>query len=77
MKSPFGKINKKDLIKGAIVAGGTAILSGIGSSLESGMMPTKGQVVISAKIGLFAAVSYLFKNAFTNSKDEFMKKESE
>jgi hypothetical protein len=76
MKSKFGRINKKDLIKGAIVAGGTAILSGIASSLESGMTPNKGQIVISAKIGLFTAVSYLFKNAFTNSKDEFMKNES-
>jgi hypothetical protein len=69
-KSQFGKLNAKDIVKGAIVAAGTTVLTGVGTALESGVTPNKLQIAFSLKMGLFAALSYLFKNILTNSKDE-------
>lgn len=70
--SKLGKVNLKDLAKGAIVAGGTVVLSSCATSIQSGQMPDGPQIVVSAKLGLFALVAYLFKNLFTNSEDKIL-----
>lgn len=69
-KSKFGKLNAKDIVKGAVVAAGTSVLTGVGTALETGVTPDHTQLVFSLKMGLFAAISYLFKNLLTNSKDQ-------
>ena len=76
MKSSYLTINVADLIKGATVAAGTVMLSLIGSMIESGAFITDEQLVIAVKTGVLAAISYLIKNVFTNSKDELFKSES-
>lgn len=76
MKSSYLTINITDLIKGATVAAGTVMLSIIGSMIESGAFITDAQLIIAVKTGVLAAVSYLIKNVFTNSKDEMFKSES-
>jgi hypothetical protein len=75
MKSNYLSINLADLLKGAIVAGGTVILSLVGSMIESGAYISNEQLIMAAKAGLLAAISYLIKNVFTNSKDEMFKSE--
>lgn len=74
--SKKGKLNLKDVAKSALVAGGTIVLSSAGAAIEAGGMPTQEGMIVSAKIGLFAAISYLFKNLFTNSKGELGGKEA-
>lgn len=74
-QSKSGKLNLKDIAKGALVAGTTVVLSAVTPSLESGQVPDTAQVVVSAKLGLFALIAYLLKNIFTNSKGEFAQKE--
>ena len=76
MKSAYLTINIADLVKGATVAAGTVMLSLIGSMIESGAFITDTQLIIAVKTGVLAAVSYLIKNVFTNSKDEMFKSES-
>lgn len=76
MKSTYLTINVSDLVKGATVAAGTVMLSLIGSMIESGAFITDAQLIMAVKTGVLAAVSYLIKNVFTNSKDEMFKSES-
>lgn len=73
--SKKGKLNLKDVVKSAVVAGGTIVLSSAATAIEAGGMPTKEGMIVSAKIGLFAAISYLFKNLMTNSKGDLGGKE--
>lgn len=73
--SKKGKLNLKDVAKSALVAGGTIVLSSAAAAIEAGNVPTTEQIVVSSKIGLFAAISYLFKNLFTNSKGDLGGKE--
>ena len=76
MKSTYLTINIADIVKGATVAAGTVMLSLIGRMIESGAFITDAQLIIAVKTGVLAAVSYLIKNVFTNSKDELFKSES-
>lgn len=76
MKSTYLTINIADLIKGATVAAGTVMLSLISSMIESGAFITDAQLIMAVKTGVLAAISYLIKNVFTNSKDEMFKSES-
>lgn len=76
MKSVFGKLNKKDIKRGLGLAGSAAITYFFGQMMW-GMIPsidTLQQVgcVFGGTLG-----SYLFKNLFTNSCDEFGKSENE
>jgi hypothetical protein len=75
MKSKYLSINLSDLIKGSVVAGVTVILSLVGSMIESGTYISNEQLIMAAKTGLLAAISYLIKNVFTNSKDKMFKSE--
>ena len=76
MKSTYLSVNIADLIKGATVAAGTVMLSLISSMIESGAFITDAQLIMAMKTGVLAAISYLIKNVFTNSKDELFKSES-
>lgn len=74
--SKYLKINAHDLFKGATVAAGTVMLSLVGTMIESGFAVTDEQLMMSVKVGVLAAVSYLIKNLFTNSDDQMFKSES-
>ena len=74
-KSQFGKIDIWDLVKGMIVAGIMGGLVSIYDILQSGILPTKEQLLKAGMIALGAAIAYLIKNVFTNSADQFAKKE--
>jgi len=74
-KAQFGKIDIWDLVKGMIVAGIMGGLVSLYDILESGALPSKQQLLKSGMIALAAAIAYLLKNVFTNSADEFAKKE--
>lgn len=76
MKSVFGKLNKKDIKRGLGLAGSAAITYFF-SQMMWGIIPsfdTLQQVgcVFAGTLG-----SYLFKNLFTNSQDEFGRTEHE
>lgn len=73
--SEFLNLNGKDLVKGLIVAGITAILGSLQAILEAGAMPTSDQWMGIAKMAGAAIISYLIKNLFTNSKDQAFKVE--
>ncbi len=71
VKSKLFSINYRDLFKGAIIAVITAVLTFIIDSLQSGVQI---DVSLFKKMGIAAAIaffSYLLKNLFTNSQDEF------
>lgn len=73
MNSTFLSLNKKDFIKGLVVAVLTAVISVLYSTIESGSLEFNiKSLVISA---LSAALAYIMKNALTNSEDQFLKKE--
>lgn len=70
MKARLFKLNLRDFIKGLIVAVITAVLTFIISELQAGN-PINS---VLKKIGITALItffSYLLKNLFTNSNDEF------
>lgn len=61
--SPFGKLNWKDLLRGLIVAGGTAAFTIIAKTLESGVLTFDWKAIAIASGS--AALAYLTKNLFT------------
>lgn len=77
IKSEFMKVSKSDLVKGSITAMITIILTALYNSLEAGQFPTDIHFwVVELKLGLGAGISYVLKNWITNSKDQFLKKET-
>jgi len=73
MTSTFLSLNKKDFIKGLVVAVLSAIISVLYTTIENGSIEFNiKSIVISA---LSAALAYIMKNALTNSDDQFLKKE--
>ena len=74
--SSFLSIGQKDFIKGFILAIISAILTGVYGAIQTGKFPpdAAGWKAM-AIVAIGAGVSYLIKNLFTNSNDEFMKKE--
>jgi len=71
----FLSLNVMDLLKGVIVAAGTGAGMILYPVLQSGKVPSKGDLMIAGGSALAAGISYLLKNMFTNSKDEFAKAE--
>ncbi len=75
-KAPLFSIEIKDVIKGLIMAGITAIVAGLYKFLDAGTLPSTmaefKPILIS---GLIAMISYFAKNFLTNSEDKFAKKE--
>jgi hypothetical protein len=75
MKSKFLTLNLNDFWKGLLVAGGTALLTGLYQVLQSGGSfdwVTLRPVVV-ATVG--ALVTYIVKNLFTNSAGQLFKRE--
>jgi hypothetical protein len=74
--SKFLSVNTIDFIKGFGITVAGTILASFVTILNSGRLPN---LVELKSIGLAAAavgVSYIVKNLFTNSNNEFAKKES-
>lgn len=73
--SVFGTINWLDLGKGVLIAFGTVFLLGLYQILNAGKFPTLAELGSLALAGLAAALSYILKNFFTNSKNKLAEKE--
>lgn len=73
--SDFLKLNGKDLFKGMLVAVLAVVCSSLSVILDGGNIPTSDEWISILKVAGTAAVSYLLKNLFTNSKDEVFKAE--
>ncbi len=72
----FGTLSWKDSLKGLIVAIGTALITGLMQSLQSGQLPVTGaQLMPIALAAGSAGLAYIGKNFLTNSEDQFGKKE--
>ena len=73
MKSKFGKLGKNDFWKGLIIAILTAIFSSIVVVFQNGtdFKTLNWFPVLSSTVIAFC--SYILKNLFTNSNDEFLK----
>jgi len=77
MRSKYLNLNSRDFIKGLIIAVICTFLTGFYQLVANGGAVnwlTVKPVVIAA---FGAAISYLTKNLLTNSKDEFLKGETE
>ncbi len=72
MKAKFFSLKTHDFIKGLIVAVITAILTFLIDSLQSGVSIDLALVKKVGVTALIAGLSYLLKNLFTNSKEQFM-----
>ncbi|KKR55855.1 MAG: hypothetical protein UT94_C0055G0003 [Candidatus Uhrbacteria bacterium GW2011_GWF2_40_263] len=68
-------LNWKDVAKGFLVAVLTVVITGLGTSLQSGKLPTLAELGTLGLAGLGAGVAYLLKNFFTNSNNELGKTE--
>jgi hypothetical protein len=73
--SNFLNLNTSDFVKGLIVAVLTVVVSGVGSIISTGSLPTSTQWKVIGLAGVSAAVAYIIKNLFTNSQGQFLGKE--
>lgn len=73
MNSTFLTLNKKDFIKGLVVAVLTAVISVLYTTIENGSLEFNIKSIVTS--ALAAALAYIMKNALTNSDDQFLKKE--
>lgn len=76
----FLNLGKSDLIKGAIMAAIGSILTAIITLLQGfiAVPPVYPNTTMLMQIligGVLAFATYILKNLFTNSKDQFLKKE--
>jgi len=75
-EATFGKLNWKDLLKGAILAFIVALLTGALQLFQGGQIEWTfifWQPTIYA--GITALIAYLLKNLLTNSDDTFLRQE--
>ncbi len=75
MKSKFLNLDVKDAVNGFIVDFLSAALTGIVTTLDSGVLPNVAELKQAGVIGLTAGLSYLLKNLVTNSKGDILKAE--
>jgi VIT1/CCC1 family predicted Fe2+/Mn2+ transporter len=75
MKSKFLNLDVKDAVNGFIVAFLSAALTGIVTTLDSGVLPNVAELKQAGVIGLTAGLSYLLKNLVTNSNGDILKAE--
>lgn len=77
MKSVFGKINWKDMVRAAFVAGITVIGTNLYTTLSMvpPTLPTTTEFLLTLKLAGWTAFAYLVKNLITNSEDQLLKKE--
>lgn len=71
--SPYGKLSISDIIKGAIVTFFAVAIQGLIDLLQTGFWPSIDQLKSLAITAVAALLSYLIKNVFTNSLNEFGK----
>jgi len=76
MKSAFGKINLRDLLHGAFVAGAAIVSATIIQALNENHVPTSSEMLASLQLGAYAAVGYVVKKLVTNSDDKLLKSEN-
>ena len=74
-KADFLTLVKKDYIKGFLVAILTVLLTGVYNIIITGELPDSSEWKAIGVSSLGAGIAYLLKNFFTNSDDEFAKKE--
>ncbi len=67
MDSNFLKLDIKDLAKGFLLAVFTAVLTGLYTTIQSGVFPDWPQLKQMLLAGLLAGIAYLCKNLLTNS----------
>lgn len=73
--SSFLSLNLSDVGKGLLMAFLAAFLMTLYGVLSSGGFPTNEQWIDALRTAITAAMAYLLKNVFTNSEDQFLKKE--
>ena len=66
MQSTRFSLQWRDILKGVIIAFGTAFLAVLTQSLNSGTLPTMVQLKVSALAGVSAIIVYLTKNFLTD-----------
>ena len=74
---PLGKLSFKDIAKGFVTAILSGALTGIYQVVQTGGEVNPMVLKSSGMVGLASGLGYLIKNIFTNSNDEFLKKEVE
>jgi ABC-type uncharacterized transport system permease subunit len=75
MKSKLFRINKKDILRGFGIAA-SAALTYLFALMCTGIVPDMGMIKGTASVFVGSGGSYILKNFFTNSNDQFFKKES-
>jgi hypothetical protein len=78
MKNKFMELSKSDLVKSAIMAGGSVIATAMivvlqGLTAIPPVYPTLHSLVLIVTSGVVAGGVYILKNLFTNSNDELLK----
>ena len=74
--SDFLKVNGRDIIKSILMAFIGSVVTAVYTIISEGMkLPTTEEWKTILTMGLASALAYLVKNFFTNSNDEFLKKE--
>lgn len=76
MKSSLLNLDYKDLLKGALLALLSAIITGVYDLVSNGILPSTWEqfkpIVLSS---VTAFLAYIIKNALSNNKGEFLKKD--
>jgi len=73
MNSLFLTLNKRDYLKGLIVAVISAVITVIYSTIQTGTLTLDWKAIATA--ALSAALAYITKNLLTNSDDKFLAKD--
>ena len=75
MGSQYGKLNLRDAGKGFLIAFGGAFLPSLASIFTAGALPDKATFLTILGTAVSAGATYVFKNLFTNSENQLLKKE--
>jgi len=73
MNSTFLTLNLKDFIKGLLVAVLSAVVTIIYNTVQASSLAFDWKAI--GMVALASATGYIVKNLFTNSNNEFFKKE--
>jgi hypothetical protein len=77
MKSKILTLNTKDFLRGLVIAAGTGAGVVLIPVLTAGNLPNIGHLKLAGTAAICAGGTYLFKNLFTNSNDQFGKGETQ
>jgi branched-subunit amino acid transport protein len=76
-QSEYLKLHWRDVLKSFVMAFLSALIAGISLLLQKQDLPNWLDIKILLTTSLSAAVAYIAKNLFTNSKGQLLKKEPE